>query len=57
MAINKRANNMTITVHTAYHLQVDKKLQKLADQVNIEAFQNNLVLACNKKIIGRGNKS
>lgn len=57
MAIIKRSKNMTIEVSADYVLRVEKKLEKVADQVNIEAAQHNLILACNKKIVGRGNKT
>ncbi|MCX2451703.1 hypothetical protein OQX61_10565 [Pedobacter sp. PLR] len=57
MAIIKRSKNMTIKVSADYVLRVEKKLEKVADQVNIEAAHNNLTLACNKKIVGRGNKT
>jgi hypothetical protein len=56
MAILKRCVNMTLKVNDTYTLQVDNKLEKKADKVNIEAKYNNLVLACNKKIVGRGGK-
>jgi hypothetical protein len=48
---------MTLKVNCTYSLQVDNKLEKKADKVNIEAMHNNLVLACNKKIVGRGGKA
>lgn len=48
---------MTLTVNSTYTLQVDQKLEKQADKVNIEAMHNNLVLACNKRIVGRGGKA
>jgi hypothetical protein len=57
MAILKRCTNMTLKVNCTYSLQVDNKLEKKADKVNIEAMHNNLVLACNKKIVGRGGKA
>jgi len=47
---------MTLKVNDTYTLQVDHKLEKKADKINIEAKYNNLVLACNKKIVGRGGK-
>lgn len=56
MAILKRCTNMTLKVNSTYSLQVDHKLEKKADKINIEAKYNNLVLACNKKIVGRGGK-
>jgi len=56
MAILKRCTNMTLKVNATYSLQVYNKLEKKADKVNIEAMHNNLVLACNKKIVGRGGK-
>lgn len=57
MAILKQCTNMTLKVKSTYTLQVDKKLEKKADKVNIEAMHNNLILACNKKIVGRGGKA
>ena len=56
MAIRKQAKNMIITVATDYNLVVDKKLLKTSDKMNVEAMANNLVLACNKKIVSHGNK-
>jgi hypothetical protein len=48
---------MTLKVKSTYTLQVEKKLEKKADKINIEAMHNNLILACNKKIVGRGGKA
>ncbi|WP_443943847.1 hypothetical protein ACJVDH_13055 [Pedobacter sp. AW1-32] len=57
MAILKNATNMTIIVAATYTLEVEKNLEKQADKVNVEAIHNNLVLACNKRIVGRGGKA
>ncbi|WP_158544419.1 hypothetical protein [Pedobacter miscanthi] len=57
MAILKQCTNMTLKVNSTYSLQVENKLEKKADKVNIEAMHNNLILACNKKIVGRGGKA
>lgn len=56
MAILKQATNIKIRVQSDYNLQVAGKVQKLADILNIEAREGNLVLASNKKVHGRGNK-
>jgi len=57
MAILKNATNMTIKVAGTYTLEVEKNLEKQADKVNVEAIHDNLVLACNKRIVGRGGKA
>ena len=56
MAILKQATNIKIRVQSDYNLQVGGKVQKLADVLNLEAREGNLVLASNKKVHGRGNK-
>ncbi|MDR0265014.1 MAG: hypothetical protein LBJ04_17480 [Sphingobacterium sp.] len=56
MAILKQATNIKIRVQSDYNLQVGGKVQKLADVLNVEAREGNLVLASNKKVHGRGNK-
>ncbi|GAA4180169.1 MULTISPECIES: hypothetical protein [Sphingobacterium] len=56
MAILKQAANIKIRVQSDYNLEVAGKVQKLADKLNVEAREGNLVLACNKVIHGRGNK-
>lgn len=55
MAIRKNAKNMTITVKNDYNLTVGGKLEKIAENINIEAKKGNLVLASNKKIISKDN--
>lgn len=56
MGILKQATNIKINVQAKYNLQVSGKVQKLADVLNVEAREGNLVLASNKKVHGRGNK-
>ncbi|MCS4225961.1 MULTISPECIES: hypothetical protein [Sphingobacterium] len=56
MAISKQATNIKIRIQSGYNLQVAGKVQKLADQLNFEAREGNLILASNKKVHGRGNK-
>ena len=55
MAIRKNAKNMTIIVKNDYNLTVGGKLEKIAENINIEAKKGNLVLASNKKIISKDN--
>ena len=57
MAIIKQAKNTIIGVKTDYHLQVEGKIQKVADKINIEATVSDLILASIKKVVGRGGKS
>ncbi|WP_312329369.1 hypothetical protein [Sphingobacterium sp.] len=56
MAILKQATNIKINVQAKYNLQVTGKVQKLADKLNAEAREGNLILASNKRVHGRGNK-
>ncbi|WP_293888702.1 MULTISPECIES: hypothetical protein [unclassified Sphingobacterium] len=56
MAILKQATNIKINVQAKYNLQVTGKVQKLADKLNAEAREGNLILASNKVVHGRGNK-
>ncbi|CEJ71362.1 MULTISPECIES: hypothetical protein [Chryseobacterium] len=56
MAIIKTAKNIQIKVTDSYHLSVGKKVEKIAQKINVEAQKNNLVLASNKKIMSHGNK-
>jgi hypothetical protein len=56
MAIIKTAKNIQIKVTDSYHLNVGKKVEKIAQKINVEAQKNNLVLASNKKIMSHGNK-
>ncbi|MFC3356358.1 hypothetical protein [Sphingobacterium zeae] len=48
--------NIKINVQAKYNLQVTGKVQKLADKLNAEAREGNLILASNKRVHGRGNK-
>lgn len=57
MAIIKQAKNTIIGVKTDYQLQVEGKIQKVADKINIEATVSDLILASIKKVVGRGGKS
>jgi len=56
MAIIKTAKNIHIKVTDSYHLNVGKKVEKIAKKINVEAQKRNLVLASNKKITSHGNK-
>ncbi|MET3036298.1 hypothetical protein ABXT08_09365 [Chryseobacterium sp. NRRL B-14859] len=56
MAIIKTATNISIKVNDSYHLSVGKKVEKIAQKINVEARNENLILASNKKIISQGNK-
>lgn len=56
MAILKQAKNIKIDVIQKYQLQVGNKLEKIADKINIEATDKNLILASIKKIVSSGNK-
>lgn len=56
MAIRKTAKNMTIIVNSDYNLTVGGKLEKIAEKINVEATEKNLVLASNKKIVSEGKK-
>ena len=56
MAIRKTAKNMTMTVKSNYNLAVGGKLQKIAQEINVEAKKDNLILASNKKVVSDGNK-
>ncbi|MCT2561527.1 hypothetical protein [Chryseobacterium herbae] len=56
MAIIKTAKNIQIKVNDTYHLNVGKKVEKIAKKINAEARTGNLVLASNKKIMSQGNK-
>ena len=56
MAIIKNAKNMTIIVNNNYNLTVGGKLEKIAEKINVEATEKNLVLASNKKIVSEGKK-
>lgn len=53
MAIKKNAKNISIRVQNEYHLIVGGKLEKIADEINLEATKGNLVLISNKKIISK----
>lgn len=55
MAIKKQAKNIEIKVVDKYHLFVGKKVEKVAEKVNIEAINENLTLVSNKKINAKGN--
>lgn len=56
MAIIKTAKNIVVTVKDTYHLNVGKKVEKIAKKINVEAQKENLVLASNKKIMSHGHK-
>ncbi|MBE7635088.1 hypothetical protein [Tenacibaculum finnmarkense] len=56
MAIIKQAKNITITVAKDYQLFVGEKLEKIAEQINIETKTANLSLISGKKIVAKGNK-
>lgn len=56
MAIRKNAKNISIKVHNKYNLTVGGKLEKLAEKINVEATNENLVLSSNKKITSNGGK-
>lgn len=56
MAIIKTAKNIHIKVTDSYDLNVGKKVEKIAQKINAEAINGNLVLASNKKIMSQGNK-
>ncbi|WP_313090951.1 hypothetical protein [Chryseobacterium flavum] len=56
MAIIKTATNIVITVKDSYHLNVGKKVEKIAKKINVEAQKENLILMSNKKIMSHGNK-
>jgi len=53
MAIRKNAKNISIRVQNEYNLIVGGKLEKIADEINLEATKGNLVLISNKKIISK----
>ncbi|MGN7867057.1 hypothetical protein [Chryseobacterium sp.] len=57
MAIRKTATNIQITVNDSYHLNVGKKVEKIAQKINVEAKSENLILASVKKIVSQGSKS
>jgi hypothetical protein len=56
MGINKISKNRKVTVNQEYNLVVGGELIKIANQFNIEAIKENLILISNKKIISDGNK-
>lgn len=56
MAIIKTAKNIQIKVTDSYQLSVGKKVEKIAQKINVEAQKSNLILASNKKIMSHGNK-
>lgn len=56
MAIIKQATNIKIKVKSDYNLQVKGKVQKIADKINMEATDSNLILASAKKVVGQGGK-
>ncbi len=56
MAINKNAKNINITVEEDYNLFVGGKIEKIANNINIESTKENLALICNKKINVQSNK-
>ncbi|MDW8850033.1 hypothetical protein SD960_08020 [Flavobacterium sp. MMLR14_040] len=56
MGINKISKNRKVTVNQEYNLVVGGELTKIANQFNVEATQENLILVSNKKIISDGNK-
>ncbi|MDI9309680.1 MAG: hypothetical protein QM535_05655 [Limnohabitans sp.] len=56
MSITKTANNITIKVKEDYKLIVNGKMEKIANEVNIEATEENLTLVSNSKINLRSNK-
>ena len=56
MGINKISKNRKVTVNQEYNLVVGGELTKIANQFNVEATQENLILISNKKIISDGNK-
>ncbi|SHN08248.1 hypothetical protein [Flavobacterium pectinovorum] len=56
MGINKISKNRKVTVNQEYNLVVGGELTKIANQFNMEATQENLILISNKKIISDGNK-
>jgi len=53
MAIVKMADNINITVANKYTV-VTSKLTKTAEQMKIDATQDNLTLNCIKKICANG---
>lgn len=55
MAIRKEATNIRIEVRKE-HSSFSSKLVKIADQLNVEAFVDDLCLASNKKILSFGNE-
>lgn len=55
MAITKQAKNIKITVTNDYKLFVGNKFEKKAEQMNIEATDEDLILASGKKITSKGN--
>ncbi|MCD9564277.1 hypothetical protein [Tenacibaculum maritimum] len=56
MAIKIQAKHIRIKVKDEYHLFVGQKLEKVADLLNIESKDENMVLVSNKKINSKGNK-
>ena len=56
MSITKTAKNITIKVKEDYKLIVNGKMEKIANEVNIEATEENLTLVSNSKINLRSNK-
>jgi hypothetical protein len=56
MGINKISKNRKVIVNQDYNLVVGGELKKIANQFNVEATQENLILISNKKIISDGNK-
>ncbi|WP_160136554.1 hypothetical protein [Chryseobacterium sp. c4a] len=56
MAIIKTATNIHIKVKDSYHLNVGQKVEKIAQKINVEAKDENLVLASMKKIVSEGYK-
>jgi hypothetical protein len=56
MAIYKICKSRKVTVTNDYTLIVGGQLTKIANQFNIEATKENLILISNKKITSDGNK-
>ncbi len=56
MAITKQAKNLTVKVKNRYQLFVGEKLEKVAETLNIESQEENLIIVSNKKINAKGNK-
>lgn len=56
MGINKISKNRKVIVNQDYNLVVGGELKKIANQFNVEATQENLILISNKKITSHSKK-